>query len=228
MKLLTTANYKTVKGEKLGYLTGILYLAPSNTVKGINVCKHATSGCKLACLYSAGQGAFNCVQKARIKKTELFRDNTSLFFELLKKDITALERKAKKLGLVPCIRLNGTSDIYWQKIVDGNGNSLFDLFPNIQFYDYTANYDLNFMSLPKNYSVTFSRKENNEKFCMKLLHNGTINVAMVFKTLPSEYRGYKVVNGDISDVRFIDDKGVIIGLSPKGKAKRDSSNFVIQ
>jgi hypothetical protein len=109
--LLTVQNAKTVKGESLGYLTGILYMAPATTVQGINTCPFASKDCKEACLYTAGRGRFSNVKQARIRKTELFRDNKDLFFTILIKDITKIQRKAAKLGLNPAIRLNGTSDI---------------------------------------------------------------------------------------------------------------------
>jgi len=112
MKLLTVENAKTTKGEDLGFLTGILYLAPSR-VSGRNVCSHASEGCIAVCLYLAGMGVFSNVQKARIAKTLLFFKDPLAFIELLEKDIIALIKKAKKLNLKPCVRLNGTSDLPW-------------------------------------------------------------------------------------------------------------------
>ena len=64
-------NAKTVKGQKAGYMTAILYLAPS-TQSGFQVCPMASEGCKKACLYTAGHGAFNNVQQGRINKTRWF------------------------------------------------------------------------------------------------------------------------------------------------------------
>lgn len=226
MKLLTTANYKTVKGEKIGYLTGILYLAPADLVQGVNLCPFASEGCKQSCLYTAGRGAFGNVKQARVAKTEMFRDNKQMFLLTLMKDIRALVRKAEKLKLTPCIRLNGTSDIRWE-CIKHEGKTIFEIFPSVQFYDYTADYLRKFENMPKNYHLTFSRKENNEIHALEMLSKG-VNVAMVFEKLPESYRGYKVISGDENDVRFIDEKGVIVGLTAKGKAKKDNSGFVIQ
>ncbi len=125
-------NAKTVKGQKRGYMTGILYLAPSNESKVINTCPHASKGCRAACLFTAGRGAFNNVRQARIDKTLwLVRDRAG-FIEQIKKDIAALVRKAERKGLIPCVRLNGTSDLPWENM----GNIMQD-FPDVQFYDYT-------------------------------------------------------------------------------------------
>lgn len=223
--MLTVQNAKTTKGENLGYLTGILYLAPSTIVKGINTCPMASNGCKKACLYSAGRGRFNNVQEARIKKTELFRDNKKEFFNKLIKSIHALVRKAKRENLVPCIRLNGTSDIMWESYkVDGK-NNIFQLFPDIQFYDYTKIPNRK-ISNYKNYHLTFSRSESNENIAIDQLGQG-YNVAMVFNSLPDFYRGFEVISGDNHDLRFLDKKNTIVGLIPKGQAKKDLSGFVI-
>lgn len=220
MKLLTTANYKTVKGEKLGYLTGILYLAPAK-ISGYEVCPRRSAGCTEACLYTAGMGAFSNVQQARIKKTKQFFEDRDNFLMQLRKDITALVRKAKKTNMTPAIRLNGTSDIEWTRF------GIMEEFPDVTFYDYTKVVNRLENSIPKNYHITFSRSESNEEECMKALKLG-FNVAAVFNKLPETYLARPVINGDETDVRFADAKGVIVGLTAKGKAKKDLNNFVIK
>jgi hypothetical protein len=222
--MLTVQNAKTTKGEALGYLTGILYMAPTNTVSGINTCPMASQGCKKACLYSAGRGRFSNVQQARIKKTELFRDNKVEFFSKLIKSIDALTRKAKRENLIPCIRLNGTSDIQWEKIKVKDDKSIFELYPHIQFYDYTK---IPNRITPDNYHLTFSRSETNESVAIEQLGKG-YNVAAVFQEVPSAYRSFEVIVGDDHDLRFLDKKGVIVGLFNKGDAKKDLSGFVIK
>lgn len=226
--LLTTQNAKTSKGENLGYLTGILYLAPANNVPGINVCKFASSGCKKACLYSAGRGKFNSVQNARIAKTLLFRDNPDYFLESLVKSIEAVNRKAIRLGLKPCIRLNGTSDIRWE-YYKKDGKNLFDMFPDIQFYDYTKDFTRldALKGTWKNYHLTFSRNESkaNHKQANNLLNQG-INVAIVYRN--DSIFPKNSINGDLHDLRFLDKKGGnIVALKAKGDAKKDSSGFVL-
>jgi hypothetical protein len=58
------------------------------------------------------------------------------------------------------------------------------------------------------------------------LSNG-MNVAAVFHKVPETYLGRTVINGDETDLRFLDPKGVIVGLKAKGKAKKDTTGFVV-
>jgi hypothetical protein len=221
MKLLTTRNYKTVKGEKLGYYTGILYLAPGD-ISGYEVCPKRSKGCTNGCLFTSGMGPMPNVMNGRIRKTIEFFTNRDVFLQQLIKDVKSIEKKAKKLQMTPAIRLNGTSDIEWTRF------GIMDQFPTIQFYDYTKVLNRLTKERPPNYYLTFSRSENNDDECSKALELG-YNVAVVFdKVVPSEWKGYEVINGDLSDVRFIDPKGVIVGLIAKGKAKKDKSGFVIK
>jgi len=219
MKLLTTANFKTVKGEKLGVLTGILYLAPAK-ISGYEVCPRRSAGCTAACLYTAGMGAFSNVQQARINKTKMYFEDRPNFLFQLEKDIKALVKKANKLNMKPAIRLNGTSDINWMS------SGIMDKFPDVQFYDYTKVLRRLKDKIPANYNITFSKSEDNNSECETALELG-FNVAAVFKNLPQQYMGRQVINGDETDVRFADGKGVVIGLTAKGKARKDLSGFVI-
>lgn len=223
MKLLSTTNYKTSKGEKLGILTGILYLAPAK-ISGYEVCPMRSAGCTAACLYTAGMGAFSNVQQARIKKTKMFFEQREEFFKLLHKDIKSLIAKAKKENLVPAIRLNGTSDINWVRF------KIFEQYPEVQFYDYTKM--LNHLTKDvANYHITFSKNEMNDVDCKIALERG-YNVAVVFNTkkglsLPPFWNDYPVYDGDDTDVRFYDPDNHVIGLRAKGMAKKDNSGFVI-
>jgi len=224
MKLLTIDNAKTTKGEKLDILTGILYLAPAK-ISGYEVCPQRSIGCTLACLYTAGMGIFSNVQKARINKTKMFFEDREAFLKILRKDIVALEKKAVKLGMKPAVRLNGTSDINWVRF-----NIMKD-FPNVQFYDYTKVVKNLTKSIP-NYNITFSRNEANDDDCKEALKKG-FNVAVVFSTkkgeeLPIRWQNYPVVDGDETDVRFLDNSGSIVGLRAKGQAKKDILGFVIK
>lgn len=235
MNLLTVENAKTTKGESLGFLTGILYLAPSD-LSGRNVCPHASEGCIAACLFSAGMGAFSNVKDARIAKTRAFFRDPKAFVETLAEDIAALERRARKLGLEPCVRLNGTSDLPWENLGGQIGVSLMARFPHIRFYDYTKNpaRARAYLAgrLPANYSLTFSRSECNGETALELAKAGG-NVAVVFACkkgdkLPRKWAGRQVVDGDLHDLRFLDGRGRIVGLRAKGKAKKDESGFVVQ
>lgn len=225
MKLLTAAinNTKIAKNKGKGYLSYILHLAPYN-LSGVNVCPAASTGCAKACLNTAGRGQINSVQAARIKKTQWLINDKQSFMNQLIKDLDAVVRKSKRLNLMPVVRLNGTSDIDWFSIIM--------MYPEIQFYDYTKRLALlkkHKISGLTNYSLTFSRSESNEPECREALKLW-YNVAVVFKTedLPSEFMGYKVIDGDNDDLRFLDPKGpVIVGLKAKGKAKKDTSGFVV-
>ena len=222
MKLLSVGtNAKTSKSDAQGEcLTAILYLAPAN-LAGPTVCPWATKGCKEACLNTSGRGAFNNVQQARINRTTFMRENFSMFLNQLIEEITAHVKRCEKLGVKPTIRLNGTSDILWEK------TEIFDLFPTVQFYDYTKA-PLRVRSVPNNYHLTYSVTEFWGDKDIKSVVNGGQNAAIVFqgKTLPTSYLGFEVINGDETDLRFKDKKGVIVGLLAKGKAKKDKSGFV--
>lgn len=223
MKLLSRYNYKTVKGEKLGILTGILYLAPAR-LSGYETCPMRSIGCTNACLNTAGMGIFSNVQQARIAKTKMFFEEREKFLPLLKKDITALVKQAKKENFLPAVRLNGTSDIEWTRF------KIMEEFPDVQFYDYTKILKHLTKDIP-NYHITFSKNEMNDDDCKKALDLG-YNVAVVFNTkkgeeLPKEWNGYPVYDGDLSDVRFYDPGNHVIGLRAKGEAKKDKSGFVI-
>lgn len=226
MKLLSVStDTKTIKGEKFGYLTGIMYLAPAR-VSGYNTCPMASVNCTNACIYTTGRGTFSNVQEARINKTKRYFEDRAQFMADLEKDILALKRKAKKQGLIPTVRLNGTSDLLGKDYLD-----LMRRHNDIKFYDYTAVLHRFSLDLPENYSLTFSRKEDNDISCAAAIQAGH-NVAVVFETvndqLPILWHGVPVVNGDESDLRFLDPKGVIVGLKAKGKAKKDTSGFVVR
>ena len=221
-------NYKTIKSEKVGVLTGIIYMAPYN-LSGKNVCPGASAGCAAACLNTAGRGAMGVVQKARLKKTNRFWDDRKQFLQDLVNEITALEKRAAAKGLKAAVRLNGTSDLPYERyMVPGTDKNIMQLFPEVQFYDYTKLENrIVGQQLPANYHLTFSRAEDNDhKLADVLKHT---SAAVVFSgELPSKWRGYPVIDGDEHDARFTDaGPGVIIGLTAKGKARHDSSGFVV-
>lgn len=232
--LSVSADAKTSKGEKMGFLTGILYLAPYKTIPLFNTCSMAElAGCANACLYTAGRGAYSSVQNGRINKTNWYYADKQGFMLQLAKNIKTLINKAYKQGLTPLIRLNGTSDIKWENIgfiYEGKQyNNIMELFPNVQFYDYTK--IANRENIPANYDLTFSYSGKPEfmPYVQKAINKG-LRVAVVFRdkyNLPSEFMGLEVVNGDNSDIRHIDPHGVIVALYAKGKAKQDNSGFVV-
>lgn len=214
---------KTKKGLKFGWKTYILYMSPfTDNSRGVNVCSHATAGCAAACLNGAGRGGFtNNVQKGRRNKTEFFLQNRVGFLEKLYKELTLISKK--HAGENVAIRLNGTSDLRYERFKVRDGKNLMELFPNLTFYDYTKNYLRFDKKLPKNYSLVFSRSETNEVKAMELLKRG-FNVACVFDVPPTEYAGFEVVDGDESDLTFLQKQGVILGLKYKKLTGKGADN----
>jgi len=231
LKLLSTANPKIQKGAKLGYLSFILHLAPA-TLSGKETCPKRTAGCTAACLNTAGRGGMfkrgentNMIQQARIRKTKMFFEDREGFMEQLEKDINLGIKQAARLGLTPVFRLNGTSDLAWEKYtMKGSDKNVFEMFDNIQFYDYTKVLGRK-TSAYKNYHLTFSAADGNDADVQKAVAQG-MNVAAVFDRLPEEYMGRTVIDADEHDLRFLDAKNVIAGLKAKGRAKKDTSGFV--
>lgn len=234
MLLSVNADAKTIKGNKRGYLTGVLYLAPYD-LSGRQVCPKASAGCAAACLNTAGRGVYTNVQESRIAKTQRFFNDRKGFIANLVKDIEALIRKAARERMIPVVRLNGTSDMPWEKFAcvrDGvKYDSLIEAFPEINWYDYTKILNRHkALSLP-NYHLTFSLSEDNDKDAVKALAQG-YNVAVVMdvkrnEPKPATWGGYPVIDGDETDLRFLDPKGgYIVALFPKGKARKDEMGFV--
>ena len=212
---------KMAKGEKFGYKTAILHLAPYK-LSGKNVCPKASKECIAFCLNTSGRGQMNSVQQARINKTNLFWKDRKKFLEQLSQEIGQLKKRARSQGFKFAVRLNGTSDLAWHRF-----SSLMQDHPDVIFYDYTKvlnHLDHNL----KNYKITFSASESNQEECIKAMDMGA-NVAVVFQNrLPkrwairsgSSMNDRRVINGDKHDLRFLDPRGVVVGLLAKGSAKK--------
>lgn len=237
------SNPKVAKNSKAGQLTAVLHLAPGN-MSGREVCPKRSPGCSAACLHFAGNPLYQDAKtKARIAKTNLFFDDRNLFLNLLALEIEAHVKKARKLGLQPSVRLNGTSDICFEakkfilfpgvaeKLQAGNkqATNIVEMFPNVQFYDYTA---LVNRRVPENYHLTFSMKEDNLSDVRLAIARG-LNIAVVFPTadLPQGFDidgvTFRVVDGDEHDFRPADPRQCVVGLKVKGTAgKSDTTGFV--
>lgn len=235
-KLLGTQNAKTIKNDRMTY---ILYMSPADANDhDVNICPFASEGCITACLNTSGMGRFDNVQASRRAKTNLMLEDRKAFYQMLAKEI--MSKTAKSDGLA--FRLNGTSDVDHIKGLMVYANlDIRSL--NAQFYDYTPNpHRMEKYKDYPNYTLTFSRKEDNHELSMEMLANGHI-VAVVFSSeiLPAQYEGYRVLDGDTRDDLMIDlrkwmrmgagpdgRKGIILGLRAKGRAKRDESGFVVK
>ena len=238
-----SSNAKTVKGERLGYLTGVLYLAPAK-LSGYQVCPMAaTAACEEACLNLAGLGGvYTSIQRARIAKTKRFFEDRDAFMLDIVKSIRGLIKLARKPRRVKgrfakrfqvLVRLNGTSDIRWELIpvtIDGiTYANLMEAFPDIQFYDYTKL--ANRKDIPSNYDLTFSYSgvKAYQPF-VKKAQKALMRIAVVFRhveDIPKRFIGMECIGGDNSDVRHIERQNVIVALYAKGPAKHDQTGFVV-
>jgi hypothetical protein len=240
------SNAKTVKGQARGFMTAILYLAPFKAA-GLNVCPMAElAGCIAGCLNTAGHGGMakagatfapfglelpdNGVQKARINRTRFYAEDRDGFMAQLCGEIRKFLKRAARKGLTPVVRLNGTSDIRWELIPAEGLENVFAVFPDVQFYDYTKIPNRKVDGIA-NYHLSISYSEASARYAAIARESATRdgrNLVAVFRgELPATFLGRPVINGDESDLRFLDPQGVVVGLKAKGAAKRDTSGFVI-
>jgi hypothetical protein len=232
MKKLISNGGTNAKTKKNFLETHILYMSPyTQNSKGVNLCPNATQSCILACLFTAGRGAFNSIQEARKNRTEMYLNNRQEFCEQIAKELRLLNKKAEKKGGKIAVRLNGTSDLDLISIVNNRvGIDILNDFPNLEFYDYTKILGKVLKYKGSRYTLTFSRTESNEDDAFRALLSGT-NVAVVFdhkKPMPNSYLGSKVVDGDEADDLMLNLEGVVLGLKAKGKAKKDTFGFVVR
>jgi hypothetical protein len=225
MKLLSKS-FKILKSDHSGkgYITVILYLSPASE-SGYQLCPFRTPACEAACLgHSSGRMVMDASKAARIRRTVMLMQERVAFGNQIIKEIAAHERKASKLDVLPAVRLNGDSDVRWDTM-RFDGKTLMEHFPGVVFYDYTK--WPNHLRPDSDIHLTFSRGETttNEEIQANL-DNGR-NVAVVFHSVPATWNGWTVIDGDADDLRFLDPTGVIVGLKAKGKARKDTSGFVV-
>jgi hypothetical protein len=229
-------NAKTIKGEKYGIKTAILYLMPAMQ-SGVQLCAMAsTAGCEKPCLFKAGRGAMSSVMLSRLRKTLYFNQYRDLFMHQLHNELIRERAKAERQGYKLIVRLNGTSDIRWENEAIGYSYAnIMQALPDIQFYDYTK--IANRKNVPANYDITFSYSgvKAYQPFVAKAVANGD-RIAVVFRDRSivnamlangETFLGLPVVDGDDTDIRHLDPKGVIVALYAKGPARRDQSGFVV-
>jgi hypothetical protein len=219
-------NIKTAKNILESY---IMYMAPADTVEGLNLCPFASDGCKKVCIYTTGRGRFSNVQLSRINKSKFWGYDRANFYIQLANELLKIHDKAIKQNKQIAVRLNGTSDIDHLYLLERySGIDFLDQFySSLLFYDYTKNVNHISRYRHTSYKITFSRSETNEAEAKKVLKMGG-NIAVVFQDqLPEFYLGYPVINGDETDLRYFDPVNVVVGLKAKGDAKKDFSGFVV-
>lgn len=236
------SNPKIAKNAKEnGVLTFPLHLAPYK-MSGYNTCSMASTGCAAACLNTAGNPAY-LVGKlaARIAKTKMYFEDRPLFVSILIKEVVAARNKAVKQGMALAFRLNATSDIKWEKSKLNHVGLMLSVLellhaaaPTAKFYDYAKDHNRTSATLPPYYSLTYSLSEENDASSAKVLSRGD-NLAVVFNVkrghaLPDTHTingvSAAVIDGDLTDYRPDDLRGVIVGLRAKGEAIGDTSGFV--
>jgi hypothetical protein len=234
-RIFSLDNPKAIKAQQYGWLNAIHYMAPHGLANVGNLCAHASPGCIALCLgqHSGAAIYYPSVLRSRIAKAKRFMKERKAYLEDMKRAIQSAIRKAVSAVLRLCVRPNGSTDIAFEAIRDSEGMTLMERFPSVQFTDYTKSLKRALAhargAFPSNYHLTFSRSETNESDCLQVLQAGG-NVAAVFANgLPDTYLGFPVINGDDHDLRHLDPRGVVVGLSPKGPAaRRDKSGFVVR
>ena len=234
-RIFSVDNPKAAKAQSYGWLNAIHYMAPHKLAGAGNLCGDASPGCIRICLgeHSGAAIYYPSVIQSRIAKARRFMRERAAYMRDMARAIEAAYRKAQRDGLLLCVRPNGSTDLAWEGLKGSDGLSLVAAFPSIQFTDYTKSFKRAMAhaqgKMPANYHLTFSHSETNEAQCLQILAAGG-NVAVVFGNgLPDVWNGYRVINGDLHDLRHLDPRGVVVGLSPKGnKAKRDQSGFVVR
>ena len=230
---LLSTNPKVEKGIDFDYLTNIFHGAPS-FASLYNSCASASLGCGLNCLNESGHGQkhmmhenVHSVHVARITRTMLWFRFRDQFKVKMQREIRALVRKAKRMNLVPVVRPNGTTDLNFESLWP----ELFTTNQDVTFYDYTKNANRNVSHIP-NYSLSFSVSETNLDTAKTELQRG-LNVVIVLRLKrnqrkPDTVLGYPTIDGDIHDLRFLDDntKPHVVCLFAKGHAYKDTTGFV--
>ena len=236
-KNLLSKGSTNAKTSKNSLDTFILYLAPATqNSKGADLCPYRSKGCTAACLFTAGRGKFGSVKDARINRTEYLLADSKTFLSQLALELKAINKRYLKKGQTAAIRLNGTSDrdfIYLLKKKCGLDALKLEA---LKFYDYTKDHHRVKRYKGSEYTLTYSRAEDNETQALEVLKNGGIVSAVFADRLPDIYKGFQVIDGDTSDDQMLNlkkylinkgGKGIILGLKAKGDAKKDATGFVI-
>lgn len=248
---------KAIKAAKYNYLNAINYMSPHKSGGVGNLCSHASTACIAICLgLESGQAMMvdkitgtNSVRESRKRKAAYFMGERVTYLHEMFIHVARKIRQAKRIRMKLCVRPNGSTDVAYEGIrlnvtaefaaylskisgrkIRAGLHTVFSCFPFVQFVDYTKNWlRMERANMPTNYDLTFSYSGENLGHCLRLLAKG-INVAVCFETLPESWHGFRVIDGDKHDLRFLDPKtGIVVGLLPKGnKARRETLGFVIR
>lgn len=228
LTLMTMLNHKTPKGEAAGYLSAILYLAPHDSGGGKTVCPHSTAACREMCLAGAGMSGLRRQQAAKLARTQLYHDSPSEFLWGINDDIRRLIEIAKREGVKPAVRLNGTSDIAWERVINMRDRG-------VTFYDYTKvpfeHRRQDWTGSPSDYHLTYSVGAPADiPRALEYLRAGHSIAVVVPEIVKHGLVGLETdvggvfahfVDGDLSDLRFLDPPSSIVLLKPKGHIRTD-------
>ena len=223
---LASRGVKTDKGLKDKVKTFILYMSPAKEA-GVNMCP-MSGNCASVCINTSGQMVMRPAIQARIKRTLRYHLYREQFMHDLTCELNIHKYTCELDGYTPAVRLNGTSDILWER------TGIIDKFPELQFYDYTKFTKRQRPNVPSNYHLTYSLSEQAGSWgnAKEWLDNGG-NVAVVVRNklqarfaVAMGFQGYPAINGDKNDLRYTDPKGTAVILYAKGKATKDTSGFV--
>lgn len=227
-RYLLSQSAKAQKCEQVGVLNRVLYLTP-----GV-FCPAATDACRAACLgHTSGNMQLSGSTLARDQRAAWYHEEPEHFLQELRRELTRLRHSAKRQSLVPAVRLNGTSDLPLERLHP----EIFLDFPDIEFFDYTKirprirsflSRTLDGAKWPENYQLTFSGDGNRPQDIHEVLARRG-NVALVFwPDVPKSWRQFPVIDGDQHDARFLDPRGVIVGLRAKGFARVELDGFIVR
>jgi len=208
---------KTQKKEKAQTRVASLSLLPDDVICPAS----KAAGCRAGCLESAGMGAFSNVRAGRKAKTDYYHFDQVRFLAQLRVELTNFAKLCKRTGSVGVVRLNTISDIAWEN------HQIPQDFPDLKFYDYTKRVK-RLGKTPANYKLMFSysgapsyRKQ------VEQMPDGYPMAVVFRKRLPTHFMGREVIDGDKSDLDNLRSGHVVVGLLAKGKAKKDTSGFVV-
>jgi hypothetical protein len=229
---LFSSSAKTAKSIKLGYATAVVYLHP-HTSSGLletNLCKYSTKQCREACLVHSGRMWMKAPTKARTWKTELYTQAPVLYRLLALYEANRLKYRAQAEGLKFGVRMDGTSDT-------GELLHLYRVFERlgIKCWDYTKDFKrASYLEYRELFTYSHSGSDASERNCLELLDMGS-TVSVVFRVgrnenLPKMHWGYRVIDGDEHDLRFLDPPRRIVGLRLKGtnQSKGAAGKFAVR